>query len=253
MDDEVVGRRRPAPRGTADAVAKWLEWAAELPSGAPVSICLPAYAGRVVVRTYEPYTCEFVELPRSDRWAIETALVPLTADVAAGHSEFGPVHPGDAVVYVGQSDGETEDAAWFPQRVLATEPSIRPGFQHVITLADLTVRDDGFSASGRWRAGWFDDVDLSSLFIGGFGSEPLAGATRRLVLELFDLNVDCAHCGARGDRIMWGMPAGPPGPHDIVGGCVVSAGDPQYACRSCGAEWRVSAGGELLLSVSREE
>lgn len=239
-------RRRDA--GVADQVAIWLAWAAELPAQAPQSICLPAYAGRVVVRTYEPYSCEFVAVPGHDRWAIETALVPLAADVAAGHSEFGPVHPGDAVVYVGQTDVEPRDWAWFPQRVLEAGPSIRPGFQRVVTLADLTVRDDGFTASGRWSDSWFDDADLTALFDGGFGSEPLHGASRRVVLDQFGLNVDCECCGARGNRIMWGMPAEPPGPHEIVGGCIVSADDPQYACRSCEAQWRVSATGELVLT-----
>ena len=219
-----AGANSPRPRADRRVVSDALRWAQSLPANAPASICLPSF-GRVLVRTYDTTTCTFDPVPGSDRWVIETAAVPVAPSSTRGLT--GPVLPGDCLIYIGTSEADDEDVVWFPQRVLDVVVTART--QIVVTLGDLTVRDEGVDPSA------FAPVLHA----------PLTGTIRRWALESFGLNVDCEQCGARGRPIVYGLPSSRPSPHVVLGGCLVEAGDPRYACDACGAAWRVGNDGSL--------
>lgn len=45
----------------------------------------------------------------------------------------------------------------------------------------------------------------------------------------------CPDCGAPALPVMWGMPAGDPGPGVILGGCIIiDFPPPPHGCRECG-------------------
>ncbi len=45
----------------------------------------------------------------------------------------------------------------------------------------------------------------------------------------------CPECGARAVRVLWGFPAGDPGPDVTLGGCdIVGDPPPRWLCRFCG-------------------
>ena len=50
----------------------------------------------------------------------------------------------------------------------------------------------------------------------------------------------CPACGQAGDRILYGLVAGPPGPNERLGGCLVGADNPDYACPNCQTTWQVN-------------
>lgn len=214
-----------APAGAPQIVGQWLTWAKSLPSQAPDSICLPAYGGRVIARTYDTHKCTYDAVPGSDRWVIETADLPIASTSTNGLG--GVVYPGDCIIYIGTSSEDPMPVVWFPQRVL--DVVVTGSRQTVVTLGDLTVRQEGI-----------EPAEFAPVL-----HAPLTGTIRRWALEPFGLNVDCERCGARGNRIMYGLPAGPPGPHDVIGGCIVDAANPDYTCRSCGAAWRITDDGHI--------
>ena len=219
-------RRGQARDGQVDhrVLSESLRWAQDLPANAPTSICLPSF-GRVVVRTFDAYACTYHPVPSSDRWVIETTSLPTAPSSTRGLC--GPVIPGDCVIYIGSSESDEEPVVWFPQRVL--DVVVTGETQVVFTLGDLTVRDEAV-----------DPVGFAPVL-----HAPLRGDIRRWALESFGLNVDCERCGARGRRISYGLPSGHPGPHVILGGCLVDPGNPDYGCEFCGAEWRVHDNGRL--------
>ena len=114
-----------------------------------------------------------------------------------------------------------------PQRVFDVVLTERT--QVVITLGDLRVRSEGVDPAG------FAPVLHA----------PLTGNIRRWALESFGLNVDCENCGSRGRHISYGLPSGNPGPHEVLGGCLVEAWNPDYVCGACNATWRVLVDGQL--------
>ena len=228
-----MGRVRTTPVD----VSEWIEPVLE---GAPVSWCLPAYGGRVVVRGYDTYRSDLAPMAGSSRWMVDCTFVPLTAQVANGSGPHGTVFPGDCVIFFGGDSERPEAHLWYPQRVIHTETG-RTGWQKVWAVRDtsevpesLTERQSG--ALPRWMR----------------TTKPLHGEDRRRALEMFWLNVDCPVCGARGRPIMYGMPPGPPGPHVAVGGCTVDADNPDYACH-CGARWRVRRDGEVVVTGTTTE
>lgn len=216
----------PTPHRQADQrlIGEALRWAGSLPAQAPESICLPAFA-RVLVRTYDAGNCTYDPVRGSDRWVIETTVLPLAESSTRGLT--GPVHPGDCLIYIGTSEGDTEPVVWFPQRVFDVVLTERT--QVVITLGDLRVRSEGVDPAG------FAPVLHA----------PLTGNIRRWALESFGLNVDCENCGSRGRHISYGLPSGNPGPHEVLGGCLVEAWNPDYVCGACNATWRVLVDGQL--------
>ena len=48
----------------------------------------------------------------------------------------------------------------------------------------------------------------------------------------------CPTCGTRRSRIQYGLPAGPPAPGVVLGGCLIGPDNPDYLCEVCGASWR---------------
>lgn len=205
------------------------------PEHSPKSTCLPAYGGRVIVRGYDPDRWDLFRIRGSQRWHLDVSLVPATDTTAMRtHGPAGPVYSGDCVIYADISIDDPPMPDWFfPQRVIHVEPGPR-GWHRVFTLRDFETDDD------CWRV----PTDLAKHMR---GPDPLHGPLRRAALEVFRLNVDCPVCGARGVPIMYGMPAGPPGPHVAIGGCLVDPRNPNYECR-CGAEWRVGRDGHLVLT-----
>jgi len=57
----------------------------------------------------------------------------------------------------------------------------------------------------------------------------------------------CPTCAGRGTPIQYGMPAGPPGPGVVLGGCIVSADNPDFLCRACHTSWRLLPDGGALI------
>ena len=49
----------------------------------------------------------------------------------------------------------------------------------------------------------------------------------------------CPACGQAGDRIVYGLVAGPPGPNERLGGCLIAPDNPDYACPNCRTTWQV--------------
>ena len=217
------------------------EWIESIPEGAPLEWCLPAYGGRVIVRGYDTLRSDLAPMAGSHRWMVDCSLVPLTPGAAKRtDGPHGAVFPGDCVVYFGGDDQRTEAHLWYPQRVIHTVPEDE-AWQRVWSVRDTSESteyptDEGAAALPEWMR----------------TNEPLHGDERRRALELFWLNVDCPGCGARGRSIMYGLPAGPPGPHVVIGGCLVDLDNPTYACQ-CGAEWRVQDSGELVLTRSSSQ
>ena len=218
-------------------VSGWIE---PTPEGAPVEWCLPAYGGRVIVRGYDTLSSDLAPMAGRQRWMVDCSLVPATRETAKRtDGPHGPVFPGDCVIYFGGDEQRPEAHLWHPQRVIHTVPEGEE-WQRVWSVRDTSetpqyLTDAGADALPEWM-----DID-----------EPLHGLERRRALELFWLNVDCPECGARGRSILYGLPAGPPGPHVVIGGCLVDSEFPRYACH-CGAEWRVKQSGELVLTRSSD-
>lgn len=64
----------------------------------------------------------------------------------------------------------------------------------------------------------------------------------------------CPYCDVVADRYVYGMPDGPPGPGERIGGCIVTPGrDPEYACPECDAEWRLAGRVRVIVSTGRQE
>ena len=57
----------------------------------------------------------------------------------------------------------------------------------------------------------------------------------------------CPTCGSQGSRIQYGLPAGPPGPGVVLGGCLIHPDNPDFLCEGCGTSWRVSADGHAII------
>ena len=57
----------------------------------------------------------------------------------------------------------------------------------------------------------------------------------------------CPACGSQGSRIQYGLPAGPPGPGVVLGGCIISPDNPDFLCETCRASWRVSPDGRVSI------
>jgi len=222
--------------GLVSAPVDISEWIEPIPEEAPLEWCLPAYGGRVIVRGYDPLQSELAPMVGSERWMVDSTLVPLTERAALQtDGPHGQVIPGDCVIYFGGDDERTKAHLWYPQRVVHVILEDED-WQRVWTVRDTSrtpeyLTDEGADALPGWLR----------------SHEPLHGDERRRALEMFWLNVDCPECGARGRTIMYGLPAGPPGPHVVIGGCIVDPDNPAYSCY-CGAEWRISEGGQLILT-----
>jgi DNA-directed RNA polymerase subunit RPC12/RpoP len=57
----------------------------------------------------------------------------------------------------------------------------------------------------------------------------------------------CPSCGHQGMRIQYGMPAGPPGPGVVLGGCIVDAENPDFLCSTCSTSWRLTPAGRVQI------
>lgn len=218
--------------GRAD-IRAWIE---PIPETAPVSWCLPAYGGRVVVRGYDTYRSRLGPFPGSSRWMVDSTFVPLTSSLSdRTEGPHGNVFPGDCVIFFGSDSGRPEAHLWYPQRVIHTETN-SSGWQQVWAIRDTSeLPETQTDRATTELPGWMRT------------SDPLRGPGRRKALELFGLNVDCPACGGRGKPILYGMPAGPPGPHIAIGGCDMHRDNPTYSCR-CGAHWRVERNGAVVFT-----
>lgn len=220
------GRESWAPGGSMlRQVSDGFVWARQLPERAPVSICLPAYAGRVVVRTYDADQCWYDDVPGSGRWVMEWTV--LSRHETHSSELCGPVYPGDCVVYRSPTT-DPQAAVWFPQRVIDVATSRTSDEQAVLTLRDRHATPQAISATGF----------ASAL------NRPLTGTIRRWALEPFDLNVDCERCGNRGAPLRYEVAHSryiTPANDDHAG----AEEFPVYSCRVCRAEWRIGEQGEL--------
>lgn len=61
-------------------------------------------------------------------------------------------------------------------------------------------------------------------------------------------NPRCPSCGQEGMRIQYGMPAGPPGPGVVLGGCIVDPESPDFVCSTCGTSWRITPQGPVPVA-----
>ena len=50
----------------------------------------------------------------------------------------------------------------------------------------------------------------------------------------------CPACGQAADKIVYGLVAGPPGPNERLGGCLIAPDNPDYACPNCRTTWQVN-------------
>lgn len=51
-------------------------------------------------------------------------------------------------------------------------------------------------------------------------------------------SIECPFCGAKADRVVYGLLAGPPSDGETAGGCSVFPGQsPDFSCPWCDAEW----------------
>lgn len=210
-------------------LAKWIE---PVPRFAHAGWCLPAFGGRVLIRGFDTHRSRLAELDQS-RWGLDETLVPLT--VATAEKTDGPageLHPGDCVIFVGSSSNSPEPFVWFPQRIVkvADGPS---GWHLVWAIRDCDREQDAGPLIAPSR------IPRHLLT-----AEPLHGDDRRLVLEWFGLNLECAFCASHGERIWFGPRIDPMSGY--YGGERYQDGDDTYAC-NCGARWHVTSDGQLVF------
>lgn len=222
----------PPPIDTLD---RWME---QPPEDAPASWCLPGWGGPIKVRAFDVASCTFTPVRGSERWAIETCVVPLVA-----HDDYpetaGQLDAGDCVVFI-DDFGDTDDSAtgyhavvdtWMPQRILEVT-TIDAKHQFVVSIIDRHY--------GNPRPEQVEQIEKRFL------SEPmLIKDHRRAVLERFQLNVDCPVCAGQGRPVVYGLLSGPPLGDEIIGGCALRGDDPDYLCSVCNAGWRVDIHGTL--------
>lgn len=224
----------PPPIDTLD---RWME---QPPEDAPASWCLPGWGGPIKVRAFDQASCTFTPVRHSERWAIETCVVPL-APTDAYPGPVGLLVAGDCVVFVNDF-GDVDDAhhgsqacveAWMPQRILESI-QMNEHSQIVVSVIDRHY--------GNPKP---DHVELiEKRFL---DEAVLIKDKRRAVLERFMLNVDCPVCAARGRAIQYGMPIGPPLGDEQLGGCTIEINDPDYICGRCEAGWKVNDDGALVV------
>ena len=217
------------PSVKASDIARWIE---PVPHFAKVAWCLPAFGGRVLIRGYDTHRSRLTDLDQP-RWGLDETLVPLTAVTAKKtDGPAGELHPGDCVIFVGNSSDSPEPFVWFPQRIVHVDdgPS---GWQRVWAIRDCDREQDGRPV-----------IEPGRIPPHLLTADPLHGNDRRLVLEWFGLNVECAFCASHGEQIWFGPPIDPMWGH--YGGERYQEGDDAYAC-SCGARWHVTSEGQLVF------
>jgi hypothetical protein len=60
-------------------------------------------------------------------------------------------------------------------------------------------------------------------------------------------SVRCPVCNEQASSIQYGMPAGPPEPGVVLGGCAISPDNPDFLCQACKATWKVRRDGSIQL------
>jgi hypothetical protein len=230
--DRLPRRDTPAPTHTW-ADDHFLAEIPDIPANAPPWVVVPPWPDRIVVTSYAPQSCTFTGFHQ--RWAVESLLIPTLRQSRHQPRDLQPLHAGDVLATVGPAtedeDAEGEPQVWHPQRVLRVQEA---GTQHlrVWLLVDGEVRNRRLA---------LDDFP-GPLSGNHFTNGIVEGGAMRLVLDAFDLAVDCPTCGNRGRPIMWGLPAAPPPSYVIVGGCVIDHDPPAYQC-ACDTTWVITERG----------
>ena len=230
-DTELNGGIHMASR--MNSMRAFTEWIEPIPRWAGPDWCLPAVGGRVVIRGYDTSRSSLTELEWP--WALDETLVPLSAATASRtDGPGGEVHPGDCVVFIGMGEQWAAPIVWFPQRVIhvAAGPV---GWQRVWAIRDIRV-----------EAGSGDAVSPTLIPRRLLRESALHGDSRRRVLELFGLNVECPSCGSHGEHIYYGPIVDPMPPSIMYGGGNRREGDHTYGCH-CTARWTVARDGSLTL------
>jgi len=220
-----------------------VKWPGQLPpEDAPPWVCLERPRTPVVLRSYDFTSRTYDLISKHGRWILESALVPRTSfntdELHFGWGiAVGDVSPGWCIVYVGNE-------LWFPQRVLRVD-MLSPDWQRVWTLGDASTRDIWEEDEYRMRdngitSGWSLEDSVAPIWEGGpwfpLQSAPLSDNLRRFVLHKFGIAGECPECGEFGKPVLYGLPAGPPDPHVILGGCGITPSNGDYRCE-CGFEW----------------
>jgi hypothetical protein len=216
---------------TVEDLWRWVE---PIPEWTRSDWCLPAIGGRVLLRGFDTERSSLFEFDRVG-WGLDVTLVPLTE--SAAQSTDGPsggVFPGDCVIFIGLGEYRDDPVVWFPQRIVHVADGPR-GWQRVWAIRDLSLEDDD---------NLVELVSPDRIPRQLLTSEPLHGNDRRAMLEIFGLNVDCEHCGRRGEALWFGQPRDP-----MLrgwGGEWRRPDSETYAC-ACDASWRVDGDGTLHL------
>jgi len=207
-------------------------WMDPVPEKASASWVLPGWGSPIQVRTFDPTSCDLTLIEGSQRWAIESCLVPSSKGQAfVGHC--GPVSVGDCVVFTQPHEFDEWQYIWFPQRVLAVE-KVGGGMQLVTSVVDRIFAIPGAHC----------EESIESEFL---NERSCTGTARRLLLQRFSLNVDCPMCGGRGRRIVVEDVVAAAFGDDIASPTAVFGDEPDYVCPRCEAAWKVDYYGTLAL------
>ena len=207
-------------------------WMDPVPDKASASWVLSGWGNPIQLRTFDPTSCEFTLIEGSQRWAIESCLVPTSKSQAfVGH--YGPVSPGDCVIFTQPHEFDEWQYIWFPQRVLAVEKA-RGGMQLLTSVVDRIFGYAGTHCEEMIEAELITERSCT-------------GQARRLLLQRFSLNVDCPMCAGQGRRIV--VEEGSIGAFgdDIVSPTAVFGDEPDYRCPRCEATWKVDYFGTLAI------
>lgn len=228
--EEVIGGTMIKVAGKPVDVDPWVEVPLD---DAPPWWCLPGDGGRIVVRGYDQYWFSQRPIAGSQRWALDIARVPVTTSTATSlPGPGGPVYPGDSIVYFGVTAGHAAPWAWFPQRVIRVFRE-NAGRATVWSLIDLDPQ------CGKDEA---QETFQRAVAKSARAAHPVRGQSRRALVNLLRLAVECPGCGARGRPLV----PDPRGPHEGHLRFITPANSQAYECLACRDVWAVSSGGEVL-------
>ena len=210
-------------------ISRWVEPPLE---DAPPWWCLPGDGGRIIVRGYNPYWFSARPIAGSRRWALDIARVPVTAAAARPlPGPGGPVYPGDSVIYYGESQEHETPWAWFPQRVIRVSRE-QGGRVTVWSLTDLDPQRERDEDQEPYQR---------AVTKCARAAHPVRGQTRRALLNLVRMAVECPRCGARGRPLL----PEPRGPHEGHLKFIIPASSQAYECLACRRVWSTDTKGDV--------
>ncbi len=209
-------------------------------SRTPASICRESPASRLFMANYEQASCTYAgslgrSVSRRGRWGVESLRISVPNTRHPDDAVLPRV--GDVLATLGEKfDGTQEQLdfdddyegvrLWHPQRIIQVVPE---GNRH---LRVWLARDDDVANDNLT----LDEIPerLASRIR---GTTHVQQGDAQALHARFQLNVFCDECGNRAKPIVYGMP-GPDEPKYLaLGGCIISADQPNYVCQ-CGEEWR---------------